>query len=417
MATAFLASHGIDIDAIMSKIQSGDDAPDGHLQSQSTVITKIVKARLPDTSSEDLYDISIENGNIISVHPHASSGLNITRLPGVLDAEGGLVTPSLCHAHVHLDKCFLLHDDKYNDLEIIKGDFAEAMSLTGEAKQRFEEDDLLCRGRRLIQESSTAGVTVMRAFVEVDEVAQLKCVKAGLLLKEQFRETCHIQVCAFAQLALFSGEDGGEERRSLLEEALQMPGVDVVGSTPYVEDDEEKMKRNVEWTIVHALATHKHIDFHLDYNINPDTEPLVWYVLKELKKQEWKSKADAGKTICLGHCTRLTLFSTQDWQRLHDQIGDLPVTFIGLPTSDLFMMGRPKDSTEGGGQRPRATMQIPEMIERYNLNGAISINNVGNAFTPYGTCDPLSLASLAVGVYQAGTKHDTELIYVRCLLL
>lgn len=51
------------------------------------------------------------------------------------------------------------------------------------------------------------------------------------------------------------------------------------------------------------------------------------------------------------------------------------------------------------------------MIQNYGLNGAIGINNVGNAFTPQGSCDPLSIASLGVGVYQAGTKADAQVLY------
>jgi hypothetical protein len=52
------------------------------------------------------------------------------------------------------------------------------------------------------------------------------------------------------------------------------------------------------------------------------------------------------------------------------------------------------------------------MIKKYGLNAAIGINNVGNAFTPQGNCDPLNLASLGVSIYQAGTKADAELLLV-----
>ena len=61
----------------------------------------------------------------------------------IIDARGCLVGPSLCHAHVHLDKCFLLNDPKYADLEIVEGSFAEALDLTSKAKQRFTAEDLL----------------------------------------------------------------------------------------------------------------------------------------------------------------------------------------------------------------------------------------------------------------------------------
>ena len=74
------------------------------------------------------------------------------------------------------------------------------------------------------------------------------------------------------------------------------------------------------------------------------------------------------------------------------------------------MMGRPSKES-GGGERPRGTLQILQMVER-GFSAAIGINNVGNAFTPYGSCDPLALASFAVGTYQAGTKRDAEILLV-----
>ena len=51
------------------------------------------------------------------------------------------------------------------------------------------------------------------------------------------------------------------------------------------------------------------------------------------------------------------------------------------------------------------------MITKYGLKGAIAINNVGNAFTPHGSCDPLGIASMGVGIYHAGTKGDAHLLY------
>lgn len=114
----------------------------------------------------------------------------------------------------------------------------------------------------------------------------------------------------------------------------------------------------------------------------------------------------------LGHCTRLTLFGREELVDLRKSLKELPVSFVGLPTSDLFMMGRPNEDS-GGGTRVRGTLQIPQMIQNYGFNAAIGINNVGNAFTPHGSCDPLMLASLGVGVYQAGSKADTEILLVR----
>lgn len=418
MAAEFLAGHGIDLQEEMSKVQFSlperTPIPDRSSAPESPYsrLSKIEGVRLPLEHPDTLWDISINSGRVKSIDEHNRSALTAPHVSASLDAREQFLAPSLCHPHIHLDKCFLLSDPKYTDLEIVKGDFGEAMELTKKAKARFEEDDLLRRGRWLIEESVAAGVTHMRAFVEVDEGVGFKCLDAGLKLKEEFSRGCEVQICVFAQLPLFSGGDGGEEMRKLMQTALKRQGVDVVGTTPYVEEDEEKMKRNVEWAVEVALERRLHLDFHLDYNVDPEKEPLIWFVLKTLKEKKWTSRAEKGKTIVFGHCTRLTLFKKQEWMKLKDEIGDLPIHFVGLPTSDLFMMGRPTSDKIASGERFRGTLQISEMVQEYGLEGTIGVNNVGNAFTPQGSCDPMSIASLAVGIYQAGTKKSAELLFV-----
>lgn len=411
MAAQYLAAHGVDLDSIMSKVQFGkEDAQSA--DTETTSISKIVGARLPRQDATT-WDVSISDGTISSIEPHDATVATLSHIPGILNAQGCLLAPSLCHAHVHLDKCFLLQDPKYADLPIVKGDFAEAMDLTGKAKARFEDVDLLRRGSRFIEESVEAGVTAMRAFVEADEVVEMKCVDAAVKLKERYRDACEVQICAFAQLALFTGEDGGARRRELILKAIEDPEIDVIGSTPYVEADEAKTKQNIEWIVDQAIKARKHLDLHLDYNLDPPSTgspPMIWHVLSTLHLQNWLS-LNPDRTICVGHCTRLTHFTPSDWTRLAREIKNLPLSFVGLPTSDLFMMGRPLPDQESQGARHRGTLQIPQMIREYGLDGAISINNVGNAFTPQGSCDPLALATLGVGVYHAGTQGDAEVLY------
>lgn len=363
-------------------------------------LRKIIGVRIPNEPPSSQWDITIEDGKIASVDAHDSK----LGAPAhdVLDGENRLIAPSFCHAHIHLDKCFLLQDPKFSDLQIESGDFNEAMQMTGEAKSRFEEEDLLRRGGQLIEESIRHGVTAMRAFVEVDGVVQMKCLHAGLKLKKQYKNRCEVQICAFAQLPLFSGQDNGAEVRRLMQVAATEDAVEVLGSTPYVEDDEPKSKENVRWIAELSMQHGKHLDLHLDYFMEEDKRPLVWDVVKTLKDLEWPESG--AKQVTLGHCTRLTRFREEDWRRLRKEIAELPVSFVGLPTSDLFMMRTPDNL--------RGTLPVPELIQRYGLNAAISINNVGNAFTPQGNCDPLNLAQLAVGLYQAGTKKDAELLYV-----
>ncbi|KAL3421332.1 hypothetical protein PVAG01_07777 [Phlyctema vagabunda] len=347
------------------------------------------------------WNINCKNGCVESVVESGHSATN--------QKASRLLCPSLCHPHIHLDKCFLLSHPRYADLEVKEGDFAEALSITSEAKSRFTHEDLMERGRALVNESINFGVTHMRAFVEVDQGVKMKCLDAGLALKAEFKDRCHIQICVFAQDPIFSYKDQGEIMIGLLQQALSRPGVEVLGSTPYVEKTYENQVRNIEWTLRSCLERELHVDFHMDYNLEPRNEVFTVIAIQRAKEYKWP--VDNGcKTIVFGHCTRLSLFTKAEWRSLKKDIGQLPVSFVGLPTSDLFMMGRPGSDDFGGGERVRGTLQILQMIEEYGLDAAIGINNVGNAFTPQGSCDPLALASLGVGIYQAGTTADAELL-------
>ncbi|USP81567.1 hypothetical protein yc1106_08841 [Curvularia clavata] len=390
-----------------------------HTRTVGSPLRKVTNVRIPDKPPSSLWDIVIQDGRIVSVDAHNSGPLH-EESEDVLDGHNCLLAPSLCHAHIHLDKCFLLQDPKFSDLQIESGDFNEAMSMTGEAKSRFEEEDLLRRGTRLIEESIQHGVTAMRAFVEVDAIVQMKCLEAGLKLKEAFQNQCEVQICAFAQLPLFSGQDEGAQVRKLMSTAASHEKVDVLGSTPYVEDDERKSKENVRWITQIALEHGKHLDLHLDYFLEEEKQPLVWSTLEIVKQLGWDKKG-RSKQITLGHCTRLTKFRNDEWTHLRQEVDNLPVAFVGLPTSDLFMMRTPENV--------RGTLPVTDLIKEYGFNAAIAINNVGNAFTPQGNCDPLvrshvtivfkskadlffqAIASMGVGLYQAGTKKDAELLY------
>jgi cytosine/adenosine deaminase-related metal-dependent hydrolase len=246
--------------------------------------------------------------------------------PKVLEARGCLLTPSLCHAHIHLDKCFLLQDPKFSDLQIVNGDFKEAMGLTCAAKERFTRSDLLRRGRQLIVESIQTGVTSMRAFCELDGIVGSKCLDAGLELKAEFKERCDIQICAFAQLPAFSGEDNGAELRQLMSQAAQTDGVDVVGSTPYVEDSEAKELQNLEWIVDLALSSGKMVDLHLDYHLDEAKRPLIWDVGRILEAKGWTG--NGNKQVTLGHCTRLTHFDDREWEKVKSDFEGTAVSLL-----------------------------------------------------------------------------------------
>ncbi|KAH6693611.1 hypothetical protein F5X68DRAFT_273174 [Plectosphaerella plurivora] len=364
---------------------------------------------LPFQDSVSRWDIALSNGSVTSMSPSSEC------------THPDLLLPGLCHAHIHLDKPYLLtcnhppsssHPD-YSDLAPTSGTFEEALKNTSLAKKRFTPDDVYLRGSQLLAASHAQGVTSLRAFVEIDDTVGTTSLEAAIRLKADFSHLLHVQICAFAQDPIFSTLRG-ELNRAILSAALDDFGteIDVLGTTPYVEKTEEAGLQNIRWAIDTALRYKLHLDFHIEYNLDSG-EGLghVGDVIDFLVAQQWPTGKGA-KTVVLGHATRLTRVPDRTMADLAGKLhrAQLPVHFVGLPTSDMYMMGR---SAEGATShaRQRGTLNVPLLIREYGLNACMSVNNVGNAFTPYGNGDPLTLASWCVGLYHAGTLDDARLLY------
>jgi hypothetical protein len=370
---------------------------------------------LPLQDSSQQWDIQIEAGVVSSMKPSDQPSPNPS-----------LLLPSLCHPHIHLDKPYLLtcnhsssknHPD-YSDLIPKSGSFDEALSNTAEAKKRYTPEDLYLRGSQLLATSYGQGVTCLRGFVELDHVTQLQPLKTGIRLKKEFEGFLDLQICAFAQDPIFSTKHG-DGNRNILTKALEEFGalIEVLGTTPYVEEDDDMSKKNIQWAIHTALKYNLHLDFHIEFNLKEsDIMEFFNYIVDQLVASNWPTNPGAP-TVVLGHATRLTLASHQELSQFSDRIREakLPVQFVGLPTSDVFMMGRPLSDDVSEQDTPLSrqcgTLHVPKMIQEYGLNACLSVNNVGNAFTPYGTGDPLGVASLGVGLFHAGKIDDAKLLY------
>lgn len=146
----------------------------------------------------------------------------------------------------------------------------------------------------------------MRAFVEVDTDVRFKCLDTGLRLKEEFKNCCLIQLYVFAQEPILSKGRNCPEGMKLLEEALARDEVDVLGTSPYAEENDDRMRANVDWAILIALKYAKHLDLHLDENFDQQKRLMTEHVIEVAKAPEG----------VLGHCTRLTLFKAEEWHSL-----------------------------------------------------------------------------------------------------
>ncbi|KAF7587431.1 hypothetical protein BBP40_007227, partial [Aspergillus hancockii] len=289
--------------------------PPPHLSTPIQTISNI-RLHTPDPrTSQSPHNLTLSHQTVQSISPSQQTSTNTTT------TNNPLTLPTLTHPHIHLDKAYIHNTPNNTHLHPKEGTFPEALSLTTRAKSTFTTRDLHARGDQLLADSLSAGVTALRAFVEIDHTVHHTCLTTALTLKTQWAESIALQIVAFAQDPLFSSQHESQNLE-LMESALETyPEIDVIGSTPYVESDTISAKRNIDWAISRAIQLGKHLDFHLDYNLDPGREPLIWYVLRSLKEQGWNARAK-GKRVMVGHCTRLTLFGDEEWERLVGEIGD-----------------------------------------------------------------------------------------------
>lgn len=348
-------------------------------------------------------------GEDLGIFDIVCNGQKITNVqsvpsPSTEDVENAsLLIPSLSHAHIHLDKCFL--SSSLQELQI--GDFAEALRVTSRAKAGFTRQDVVERGRRLIRESIQWGVTCLRAHVEVDKTVRLECLEAALQLKQEFEPICDVEIAVFAQDPFYGSADSQEasENLELLRIAAAYTSVSVVGSAPYVEANSDQALQNIGHVLELACKHGLHADFHLDYHLDQNQRPLIHDLVAQLDRlrTRWPSE----RMVTIGHATALCHFSADDWKSLIRSLTDLPmkVAFVGLPQSDLYMMDREARLPA------RGTLPVSKLALDYpEVTFAMAVNNVRNPFTPQGGCDPLSLLPLGVAIYQTATAKACEVL-------
>ena len=330
------------------------------------------RCRLPDGREAD---VGCRNGYI------AETGSLAGRPAGrAIDCEGRAVTPGLVEAHIHLDKALLV-----GRAPGVEGTLAEAIRVTGLAKQRFTVEDIRGRARRVLDLAVAHGTTVMRSHVEVDPIVGLKGLDAILPLKREYEPALDLQLCAFAQEGILQAP--GTE--ALLARALAQ-GADLVGGCPYNDTD---ARAHID--IVFRLARDFGVDadFHADFFDEP-RHLHVEYIAEQTVRHGWQGR------VAVGHLTELAALPPVEQDRLVAVIREAGIGVVVLPATDLYLMGRKDVRTARRGLAPARRLLAA------GVPVAAATNNVQNAFTPVGTADLALMGFLVTVGCHMGTPSD-----------
>eukprot|EP00756_Hemistasia_phaeocysticola_P066999 Hpha_TRINITY_DN9641_c0_g1::TRINITY_DN9641_c0_g1_i2::g.184572::m.184572/K01485/codA; cytosine deaminase len=336
-------------------------------------VTGVTGARL--VGRDGLWDIRFEDGHIAGVVPAGEGSWDVE---GAEAAEGSVVVGGFVEPHLHPDKAFLL-----DRCPPRTGSFEEALCCTFEAKKAFDEADVYSRAKRALEQAVAHGTAYVRAHVEVDTAAGMVGVGALSRLKREFNGVLEVELVAFAQECITSGK----APVGMLREALRR-GCTVIGSAPYCDAEPEE---NISVVFDLAQEFECGVDFHLDYHLGGDKPSLLDTVLRETTSRGWQHR------VCLGHMTRLSSLPPAELESV-----------LGLPASDIYMMGRGDDHDKRRGIAPLDTMAA------HGVCVGFGSNNVQNLFTLTGDCDPLRSGTLCCQLLQLGTPHQHRRVLEMC---
>ena len=300
--------------------------------------------------------------------------------PNELDAAGNLIMPTYVNGHIHLDKCFLQEKMRPNK----DYTFGECLELTWEHKASYTTEDILERAGRAIREGIMNGTTVFRAFADVDSVGRLRGVEGLLALREQWRDTVHIEVVAFPQEGIIRDPGTSE----LMEESMRL-GADVVGGLPWFEMLDEEARSHIDFCFELAKRYDKDIHMLVDDTDNPLSRSLEYLAVKTMR-QGYQGRVSAS------HCGALAAYNEVHAHKVMDLLKQANVSISSNPHISLVVQGR-------YDQEPiRRGITRAKQLWQHGVNVFSSQDDVADPFYPFGRNDQQEVVA-----YLCHTAHMT----------
>ncbi|ANE46564.1 cytosine deaminase [Paenibacillus swuensis] len=325
-------------------------------------------------------DVGVQGGRVEWILP--SGQVADAPAERTVHANGQLLLPGFVEPHIHLEKAHLLER-----MQAEPASLQEAIRITGEMKRQFTKEDMRERSMRVLKRDVVNGVTHLRCHAEIDPVLKLTAVEVILELKEQMADVLDIQIVAFPQEGIFQQPGTA----AWMEEALRM-GVDAVGGIPYNDRDAEE---HLAYVFGLAEKYGKPLDFHVDFSDNPDDRNIV-------RIADMTIERGLQGRVCAGHVTSLGSVMSSELPAIADRISEAGIHIIALPATDLYLGGR------GDMERPRRGLAPVKTLLERGVNVIFGTNNIRNAFTPFGTGDPLDMAWLLAQTAYMGTGQEAE---------
>jgi cytosine deaminase len=303
-------------------------------------------------------DLDIEGDRVARIRPSSAPAT-------------GMVLPLLTDAHVHLDKTYAAHRIGHRPASLF-----EAIDLAAADKAHWTAEDIRTRAERALDAAEAHGIGALRTHVDWTEPARPRAwdVIGDLATDWQGRVT--VQRAALVPLDLLGDPDLGP---GIAAEVAATGGV--LGAFVY---RNEHLPAKLEQVFALALKHDLPLDFHVDEGLEREAQGFDTIVALTRRHHL------AGRVLC-GHGCALSIRPEHEVARLLDQAAEAGVALTVLPTTNGYL----QDARPGRTPRLRGLAPIQE-ARAAGMDVLIGLDNVQDAFYPYGDYDLLDAWRLAV---------------------
>lgn len=262
------------------------------------------------------------------------------------------------NTHSHLDRAYTI------DLETLElGDkhLHEKWSLVDELKEKSSVNDYYDRMAYALEKQIQQGVSVVGSFIDVDEVAEDKVIKAASKLKEKYKDAVEL---VFINQALKGVLDA--KARKWFDLGAEF--VDVIGGLPG--KDAGREDEHIDVLLETGKRLGKMIHVHVD-QLNMSEEKETELLVKKTVEHGMQEKVVAI------HCISVAAQKKEYRRRLYEQMTKTQVGVVCCPTAWI-------DARRSEELAPihNAIAPVEEMIPEGIVVG-LGTDNIADVYKPF----------------------------------
>eukprot|EP00471_Norrisiella_sphaerica_P003925 CAMPEP_0184481740 /NCGR_PEP_ID=MMETSP0113_2-20130426/3306_1 /TAXON_ID=91329 /ORGANISM="Norrisiella sphaerica, Strain BC52" /LENGTH=434 /DNA_ID=CAMNT_0026861051 /DNA_START=317 /DNA_END=1621 /DNA_ORIENTATION=+ len=301
-----------------------------------------------------------------SEKPEEGKGLTI------VDAAGGLVTPTYAEPHLHLD-AVLLGREYANK----SGTLVEGIANWANAKKEVTVDSLLLRASKALEWMVACGTTRIRTHADTG------CpigVEALLSLKKTVaqQQLATIQIVGFPQDGILTSQ----LNRKHFDWACTL-GLDAIGAIPHYERTHEEATESLRIAFDAAEKYGCMVDVHCDETDDPHSRHI------ETVCQLTEDRGMGGKVVA-GHCTAMHSYNGPAADKVLGAIKRSQVQVVTNPLDSIVLQGRFDDYP-----KRRGLTRVPELLQAGNKVG-LGHDSIVDPWYPLGMGNLLDAAHMLV---------------------